>query len=56
MVGLGREAALRAFGKFLQGGMAAPDRIEFLGLLTQELTQTSVIEAGRLFESRHTPT
>jgi type I restriction enzyme R subunit len=54
LVGLDHEAAMQAFSEFLQGKTAAPDQIEFINLIVQELTQTGVMEAGRLFESPFT--
>lgn len=54
LVGLDREAAMQAFGEFLQGGTATPDQIEFIELVVQELTRNGVMDAGRLFESPFT--
>ena len=54
LVGLDREAAMQAFGEFLQGGKATPDQIEFIELVVQELTRNGVMDAGRLFESPFT--
>lgn len=54
LVGLDREAAMQAFGEFLQGSKATPDQIEFIELVVQELTRNGVMDAGRLFESPFT--
>jgi type I restriction enzyme R subunit len=54
LVGLDREAAMQAFSEFLQGGSASANQIEFVNLIVEELTQTGVMEAGRLFESPFT--
>lgn len=54
LVGLEREAAMQAFSVLLQGSTATPDQIEFIDLIVQELTQTGVMDRGRLFESPYT--
>lgn len=54
LVGLDREAAMQAFSKFINGNKATPNQIEFINLIVQELTQTGVMEAARLFESPFT--
>lgn len=54
LVGLDHEAAMQAFSEFLQGGTATANQIEFIKLVVEELTQTGVMEAGRLFESPFT--
>jgi type I restriction enzyme R subunit len=54
LVGLDREAAMLAFSEFLQGGSASANQIEFVNLIVEELTQTGVMEPGRLFESPFT--
>lgn len=54
LVGLDHEAAMQAFSEFLQGKTSAPDQIEFINMIVKELTQTGVMEAGRLFESPFT--
>ena len=51
LVGLDREAVSQAFGRFVSGTTAAPDQIEFIGLIVQELTQAGVMEAERLYQS-----
>jgi len=54
LVGLDREAAMQAFSEFLKGGTATPNQIEFIELIVQELTQSGVMDSGRLFESPYT--
>jgi len=54
LVGLDREAAMQAFSEFLQGGTATANQIEFINLIVEELTQTGIMESGRLFESPFT--
>lgn len=54
LVGLDHEAAMQAFSEFLQGKTSAQDQIEFINMIVQELTQTGVMEASRLFESPFT--
>jgi len=54
LVGLDREAAMLAFGDLLQGGKATPEQIEFLELISNELTQNGVMPPERLFESPFT--
>lgn len=54
LVGLDREAAVQAFSDFINGSNATPNQIEFIDLIIQELTQTGVMESGRLFESPFT--
>ncbi|WP_031360987.1 type I restriction-modification enzyme R subunit C-terminal domain-containing protein [Caballeronia sordidicola] len=51
LVGLDREAAMQAFGAFISGTTATPDQIEFINLIVQELTQSGVMDADRLFQS-----
>lgn len=54
LVGLDHEAAMQAFSEFINGTTATPNQIEFINLVVQELTQTGVMEPGRLFESPFT--
>lgn len=54
LVGLDYEAAMQAFSEFINGSTATPNQIEFIQLVVQELTQTGVMEPGRLFESPFT--
>jgi len=51
LVGLDREAAVQAFGEWLQGSTATPNQIEFIELIIQELTQNGSMDPARLFES-----
>jgi len=48
------DAAMQAFSEFINGTTATPNQIEFINLVVQELTQTGVMEPGRLFESPFT--
>ena len=54
LVGLDREAAMRAFSELLKGSTSTPDQFEFIELVVQELTSTGVMEADRLFQSPFT--
>lgn len=54
LVGLDREAAMRAFSGFISGTTATPNQIEFIDLIVQELTQAGVMEPDRLFQSPFT--
>ena len=54
LVGLDRESAMEAFGKFLSGGTATSNQIEFINLIVQELTQNGVMKPERLFEAPYT--
>jgi type I restriction enzyme, R subunit len=45
---------MQAFSEFLKGGTATPNQIEFIDLIVQELTQSGVMDSGRLFESPYT--
>lgn len=54
LVGLDRAAAKELFNEFLSTGTATADRIEFLNLLIDHLTEQGVLEAARLFESPFT--
>lgn len=54
LVGLERDVAMQAFSEFLQNRAATANQIEFVNLIVEELTQTGVMEPGRLFESPFT--
>jgi type I restriction enzyme R subunit len=54
LVGLDREAAMQAFSDFINRTTSAPNQIEFVNLIVQELTQNGVMEADRLFQSPFT--
>ncbi len=51
LVGLDREAAKRAFGRFLIGRTATSSQIEFINLIIEHLTEHGVMDPGRLYES-----
>ncbi|MGE3256513.1 MAG: type I restriction-modification enzyme R subunit C-terminal domain-containing protein [Pseudonocardia sp.] len=54
LVGLDRQAAVDAFGHYLDGSRFTVDQIRFVNLIVDELTQNGVMEPGRLFESPYT--
>ena len=59
LVGLDREAALEAFGTYLDGTKFTAEQIRFVNLIVNELTANGVMEPARLYESPytdHTPT
>ena len=45
---------MQAFSDFITGTTTAPNQIEFINLIVQELTQTGVMEPDRLFQSPFT--
>jgi type I restriction enzyme R subunit len=51
LVGLERETVMQIFGQFIKDSTTTPDQIEFIDLIVQELTQTGVMEAERLYQS-----
>lgn len=51
LVGLEREAAAEAFGVYLDGARFTVEQIRFVNLIVNELTDTGVMEAARLYES-----
>ncbi|WP_195166477.1 DEAD/DEAH box helicase family protein [Mycobacteroides abscessus] len=51
LVGLEREAAIEAFGAYLDGTRFTVEQIRFVNLIVNELTDTGVMEAARLYES-----
>ena len=51
LVGMERAAVSQAFSGVIAGSQATPDQIEFIALIVAELTDTGVMEAGRLYES-----
>ncbi len=51
LVGLDRQAAIKAFDTFLQGKALNANQQEFIAMLVEELTRTGVMSADRLFES-----
>jgi type I restriction enzyme, R subunit len=54
LVGLDREAAIEAFGGFLNGTGFSADQIAFINLIVAELTANGVMEPVRLYESPYT--
>jgi type I restriction enzyme, R subunit len=59
LVGLEREAAVEAFGAYLDGTKFSVDQIRFTDLIVNELTANGVMEPARLYESPfidHAPT
>ena len=54
LVGLDREAAKAALGAFLAGKSLAANKIEFVNLIVNHLTEHGVMEAGLLYESPFT--
>jgi type I restriction enzyme R subunit len=56
---LDREAAVEAFGSYLDGTKFTADQIHFINLIINELTANGVVEPARLYESPfidHAPT
>ncbi|MCG5434442.1 DEAD/DEAH box helicase family protein [Mycobacterium sp. MYCO198283] len=59
LVGLDREAAVEAFGAYLDGTRFNADQIRFINLIVNELTANGFMEPVRLYESPyvdHAPT
>ena len=59
LIGLDREAAVEAFGAYLDGAKFTADQIHFINLIINELTANGVVEPARLYESPyidHAPT
>jgi type I restriction enzyme R subunit len=59
LIGLDREAAVEAFGGYLDGTKFTADQIHFINLIINELTANGVVEPARLYESPyidHAPT
>lgn len=59
LIGLDREAAVEAFGSYLDGTKFTADQIHFIKLIINELTVNGVVEPARLYESPyidHAPT
>jgi len=54
LVGLDRQAAQDAFGRYLDGATFEVDQIRFIDLIVDELTANGVMEPGRLYESPYT--
>jgi type I restriction enzyme R subunit len=51
LIGLDREAAIEAFGEFLDGTRFSADQIRFINLVIDELTANGVMEPVRLYET-----
>jgi type I restriction enzyme R subunit len=54
LVGLDREAAKQAFGRFLSGGTGSANQIEFVNMIVDYLTEHGVMPVARLYESPFT--
>jgi type I restriction enzyme R subunit len=54
LVGLDHQAAIEAFGHYLDGSKFTVDQIRFVNLIVDELTANGVMEPRRLFESPYT--
>ncbi|MGH3579577.1 MAG: type I restriction-modification enzyme R subunit C-terminal domain-containing protein, partial [Mycobacterium sp.] len=54
LVGLDRQAAVEAFGVYLDGTKFTADQIRFINLIVNELTANGVVEPARLYESPYT--
>jgi type I site-specific restriction endonuclease len=54
LVGLDREAAKRALGKFTAGGNLTANQIEFVNLIVDQLTERGVMAPELLYESPFT--
>ena len=54
LIGLDREAAVEAFGAYLDGTKFTADQIHFINLIINELTANGVMEPARLYESPYT--
>lgn len=54
LIGLDREAAVEAFGTYLDGTRFTADQIRFIDLIVTELTRNGVVEPARLYESPYT--
>jgi type I restriction enzyme R subunit len=50
LVGLDRQAAMQAFGHFLDGRLLTADQQEFIMLVIEELTRTGTMRPDRLFD------
>jgi type I restriction enzyme R subunit len=54
LVGLDRQAAMEAFGGFLDGTALGGNQIHFVNLIVDELTSNGVVEPARLYEPPYT--
>jgi type I restriction enzyme R subunit len=51
LVGLDRQAAMKAFESFLKGKALSANQQEFVAMIIEELTRTGVMQPVRLYES-----
>jgi type I restriction enzyme, R subunit len=51
LVGMDREAAKQAFGRFLAGKAQSANQIEFINLIIDHLTEHGIMDPGLLYES-----
>ncbi|TSD98086.1 DUF4145 domain-containing protein [Skermania sp. ID1734] len=56
LVGLDRQAALEAFGRYLDGPRIDINQVRFVNLIVDELTANGVMKPERLYESPYTDT
>ncbi|BBX11181.1 hypothetical protein MNVM_02620 [Mycobacterium novum] len=54
LVGLDRQAAVEAFGAYLDGTKFTVEQIRFVNLIIDEVTANGVMEPARLYESPYT--
>lgn len=54
LIGLDREAAKQALGRFISGTSASANQIEFINLIIDQLTQNGVMDPSLLYESPFT--
>ena len=54
LVGLDKQAALDAFGHYLNGSTFNTNQIHFINLIVGELTTNGIVEPARLYESPYT--
>jgi type I restriction enzyme R subunit len=54
LVGMDREAAKQALGRFLTGKSLSGNQVEFVNLIVDHLTEHGVVEPRRLYESPFT--
>jgi type I restriction enzyme, R subunit len=54
LVGLDRAAAQQAFASFQDGRILSASQIEFMQMVIENLTQSGVVDPGRLYEAPYT--
>lgn len=54
LVGLDRQAAVEAFGAYLDGSRFNADQLRFVNLIITELASNGIVEPARLYESPYT--